>query len=151
MADSAFAKEGKHKDGRPGLGQKQISLKGMPELENVTEVKKGFNRHLHYTVAKDRNVATNFDYYTALAHTVRDQLMMRWIRTQQSYMSEDPKRIYYLSLEWYMGRSLCNTMINLGIDKYVEDAIYMVGFSFFSPHFLYLFIFVALLFLLVDH
>eukprot|EP00126_Sphaerothecum_destruens_P007209 Sdes_comp19741_c0_seq1m11734 len=91
MADSAFAKEGKHKDGRPGLGQKQISLKGMPELENVTEVKKGFNRHLHYTVAKDRNVATNFDYYTALAHTVRDQLMMRWIRTQQSYMSEDPK------------------------------------------------------------
>eukprot|EP01135_Chromosphaera_perkinsii_P000841 Nk52_evm4s152 gene=Nk52_evmTU4s152 len=127
MADSAFAHDGKSQ--RPGLGQKQISLKGMPELENVTEVKKAFNRHLHYTVAKDRNVATNFDYYTSLAHTVRDQLMMRWIRTQQRYMNEDPKRVYYLSLEWYMGRTLTNTMINLGIENYVEDAIYMLGLN----------------------
>ena len=41
--------------------------------------------------------------------------MSRWIRTQQGYYETDPKRVYYISLEFYMGRSLTNTMINLGI------------------------------------
>ena len=38
----------------------------------------------------------------------------RWIRTQQYYYEKDPKRVYYLSLEFYMGRTLTNTMVNLG-------------------------------------
>ncbi len=57
----------------------------------MTEVKKSFNRHLHYTLVKDRNVATTRDYYSALAHTVRDHLVSRWIRTQQNYYEKDPK------------------------------------------------------------
>lgn len=50
-----------------------------------------FNRHLHYTLVKDRNVATPRDYYFALANTVRDQMVGRWIRTQQYYYEKDPK------------------------------------------------------------
>lgn len=71
--------------------RKQISVRGIAQVENVGEVKKGFNRHLHYTLVKDRNVATTRDYYFALAHTVKDHLVSRWIRTQQYYYEKDPK------------------------------------------------------------
>lgn len=70
---------------------KQISVRGIAQVEDVTTIKKSFNRHLHYTLVKDRNVATQRDYYIALAHTVRDHLVSRWIRTQQYYYENDPK------------------------------------------------------------
>lgn len=71
--------------------RKQISVRGLAGVENVSELKKNFNRHLHFTLVKDRNVATPRDYYFALAHTVRDHLVGRWIRTQQHYYEKDPK------------------------------------------------------------
>lgn len=71
--------------------RKQISVRGIAEVEDVAAIKKTFNRHLHYTLVKDRNVATPRDYYFALAHTVRDHLVSRWIRTQQHYYEKDPK------------------------------------------------------------
>lgn len=107
--------------------RKQISVRGIAQVENVTNVKKSFSRHLHYTLVKDRNVATPRDYYNTLAHTVRDHLVSRWIRTQQYYYEKDPKRVYYLSLEFYMGRTLTNTMVNLGIQNAVDEALYQVG------------------------
>uniref|UniRef100_A0A6I8R4C9 Alpha-1,4 glucan phosphorylase n=1 Tax=Xenopus tropicalis TaxID=8364 RepID=A0A6I8R4C9_XENTR len=107
--------------------RKQISIRGIVGVENVAELKKGFNRHLHFTLVKDRNVATIRDYYFALAHTVRDHLVGRWIRTQQYYYEKDPKRTYYLSLEFYMGRTLQNTMINLGLQNACDEAIYQLG------------------------
>lgn len=107
--------------------RKQISVRGIAGVENVAEVKKTFNRHLHYTLVKDRNVATPRDYYFALAHCVKDHLVSRWIRTQQHYYETDPKRVYYLSLEYYMGRTLQNTMINLGIQTACDEAMYQVG------------------------
>ncbi|EDX03405.1 GD23132 [Drosophila simulans] len=107
--------------------RKQISVRGIAEVGNVTEVKKNFNRHLHYTLVKDRNVSTLRDYYFALANTVKDNMVGRWIRTQQHYYEKDPKRVYYLSLEYYMGRSLTNTMINLGIQSECEEAMYQLG------------------------
>lgn len=71
--------------------KKQISVRGLAGVENVSDLKQNFNRHLHFTLVKDRNVATRRDYYFALAHTVRDHLMGRWIRTQQHYYEKDPK------------------------------------------------------------
>lgn len=71
--------------------RKQISVRGIAQVEDVSEIKTGFNRHLHYTLIKDRNVATMRDYYFALAHCVRDHMVSRWIRTQQSYHERDPK------------------------------------------------------------
>ncbi|KAJ8289066.1 hypothetical protein COCON_G00017250 [Conger conger] len=107
--------------------RKQISIRGIVGVENVAELKKGFNRHLHFTLVKDRNVATQRDYYFALAHTIRDHLVGRWIRTQQFYYETDPKRVYYLSLEFYMGRTMQNTMINLGLQNACDEAIYQLG------------------------
>ncbi|RXN01301.1 hypothetical protein EOD39_7212 [Acipenser ruthenus] len=107
--------------------RKQISVRDIAGLGDVAEIKKSFNRHLHFTLVKDRNVATPRDYYFALAHTVRDHLVGRWIRTQQYYYEKDPKRIHYLSLEFYMGRTLQNTMINLGLQNACDEAIYQLG------------------------
>nr|XP_034957340.1 glycogen phosphorylase, liver form-like [Zootoca vivipara] len=113
--------------------RKQISIRGIVGVENVAELKKGFNRHLHFTLVKDRNVATHRDYYFALAHTIRDHLVGRWIRTQQYYYEKDPKRVYYLSLEFYMGRTLQNTMINLGLQNACDEAIYQVRGGGWEP------------------
>ncbi|XP_068182719.1 glycogen phosphorylase, brain form isoform X2 [Antennarius striatus] len=107
--------------------RKQISVRGIAGLGDVQGIKRSFNQHLHYTVVKDRNVATPRDYYLALAHTVRDYLVGRWIRTQQYYYEKDPKRVYYLSLEFYMGRTLQNTMINLGLQNACDEALYQLG------------------------
>lgn len=71
--------------------RKQISVRGLAGVENVADLKTNFNRHLHFTLVKDRNVATKRDYYFALANTVRDHLVGRWIRTQQHYYEKDPK------------------------------------------------------------
>lgn len=84
--------------------RKQISVRGIAQVENVAEVKNTFNRHLHYTLVKDRNVATHRDYYFALAHTVKDHLVSRWIRTQQNYYEKDPK----VSLKLNPVKFFCN-------------------------------------------
>lgn len=107
--------------------KKQISVRGLAGVENVADLKQNFNRHLHFTLVKDRNVATKRDYYFALANTVRDHLVGRWIRTQQHYYEKDPKRVYYISLEFYMGRTLQNTMVNLGLENACDEATYQLG------------------------
>jgi starch phosphorylase len=104
-------------------------VRGIAQVENVANIKKAFNRHLHFSLIKDRNVATLRDYYFALAYTVRDHLVSRWIRTQQYYYENDPKRVYYLSLEFYMGRTLSNTMLNLGMQATVDEALYQLGLN----------------------
>jgi len=107
--------------------RKQISVRGIAVVENVTNVKKSFCRHLHYTMCTDRNIASRRDFYLSLAHTVRDLLVSRWIRTQQHFYEVDPKRVYYLSLEFYIGRTLTNTMVNLAVQSSVDEALYQLG------------------------
>lgn len=104
--------------------RKQISVRGLAGVENVSELKKNFNRHLHFTLVKDRNVATPRDYYFALAHTVRDHLVGRWIRTQQYYYEKDPKVL--LEASW-MGNGL---WIPAGGRKILEGDGELVGSGF---------------------
>lgn len=75
--------------------KRQISLRRLPIVEGVNSLKEAFNRHLHYSLVKDRNVATKRDYFASLAHTVKDKLVGKWIRTQQAYYEKDPKVLMY--------------------------------------------------------
>ena len=70
----------------------------------------GFKTHLKYTLAKDRFSSTDYDRYYALSMTVRDRLVERWISTSQTYYQQDAKRVYYLSMEYLMGRALGNNV-----------------------------------------
>jgi len=71
--------------------------------------------HLYYTCMKDPQSATMRDVYEALSHAVRDRLVQRWVRTQRTYYEQGVKRVYYLSAEFLMGRTLGNNLINLGL------------------------------------
>lgn len=77
-----------------------------------------FAEHLEFFLVKDRNTVTGDDAYYALSLAVRDRLVRRWLRTQYDYNIKDTKRVYYLSLEYLMGRLLGNALINM--DYYEE-------------------------------
>src|SRR5262245_10719461 len=82
-----------------------------------------------YQVAKDAHTATDFDVFQALAFAVRDRLMERWFRTQSAYYTADVKRVYYLSLEFLMGRALVNNIVNLRARDAYTDALRQLGYD----------------------
>jgi starch phosphorylase len=83
--------------------------------------------HLQYTQGKDEHTATPRDRYQAIAASVRDRLVNRWIETQQAYYKADAKRVYYLSLEFLMGRALGNNLMNLGLVQPMREALSGLG------------------------
>ncbi|MCZ7614658.1 MAG: glycogen/starch/alpha-glucan family phosphorylase [Ignavibacteriaceae bacterium] len=77
-----------------------------------------FAENLEFRLIKDRITATGSDAYFALSLAIRDRLVRKWLRTQHQYFQKDAKRVYYLSLEYLMGRVLGNALINM--DYYDE-------------------------------
>lgn len=93
-----------------------------PPLDAAT-FKRSVLDHLLYTCAKDLRDATAVDFYRAMAHTVRDRLVQRWIATQRTYLERDVKRAHYLSSEFLTGRSLGLCLINLGLYATAEKMV----------------------------
>ena len=79
-------------------------------------------RHLLFNDLIDPSTAGARQTFEAAARSVRDVLSQRWALTQRTYHRENPKRIYYLSMEFLIGRSLTNNITNLMLDRYVEGA-----------------------------
>ncbi len=71
----------------------------------------------------------NFAAFQAIAHSVRDHLLDRWNLTQQSHTSQDPKRVYYMSLEFLLGRTLDNALSNLSMKEAYSKAMNGLGFK----------------------
>ncbi len=85
--------------------------------------------HLRYTLAKDKYTATQRDLFHAIAYTIKDHMVGKWIQTQQQYYDADVKRVYYLSMEFLMGRTLQNSLVNLGILENCRKAVHDLGFN----------------------
>jgi starch phosphorylase len=100
------------------------------ELDPLMVIIKSFLEHLEFTLGRDKYSATPFDVYNALAYAVRDRMVERWLDTQEAYYNEDPKRIYYLSMEFLMGRTLENSLINLGMLDRFREAMESLGHDF---------------------
>lgn len=88
-----------------------------------------FKRHIALTLGKDPFSTREQDAYEALAYAVRDRLIDRWIATQQQYYLQDTKRVYYLSMEFLVGRTLGNAALNLDLRDEMREAIKAIGYE----------------------
>ncbi|MCR5033285.1 MAG: glycogen/starch/alpha-glucan phosphorylase [Lachnospiraceae bacterium] len=90
-----------------------------------------FKRSVQYNVRtlyrKTMEEATDRQIFTAVAYAIKDQVVDDWMETQKRYEEEDPKIVYYMSMEFLMGRALGNMVINLGADKEVRSALEEMG------------------------
>lgn len=105
-----------------GTARKNTKISLKPFQESI-------KKHLLYTMAKDQYSATNLDLYKSISLAVKDQLVKRWIRTQQTYYEVDAKRVYYLSLEFLMGRALGNNLINLQMYEQCAQEVREAGYD----------------------
>jgi glycogen phosphorylase len=92
-----------------------------------TPIAQALQNHLIFSAFKTSATATPRDWYATTAHTVRDHVVERWVKTSEAYQDRDPKRVYYLSLEFLIGRMLSNAALNLGIAPEVREGLHALG------------------------
>ncbi|MEW8431797.1 MAG: glycogen/starch/alpha-glucan phosphorylase, partial [gamma proteobacterium symbiont of Ctena orbiculata] len=91
------------------------------------DIQRSVSNHLVYTVGKDPYTATEHAWMMAFSHVVRDRLIERWMETQRNYYRHDAKRVYYLSMEFLIGRSLINSLLNMDIHDACTEALHKLG------------------------
>ena len=87
-------------------------------------------QHLRYTLSKDEFSKNNWDDYRSVVLALLDRLHDRWIETQQYYYKTDAKRVYYLSMEYLIGRLLDNMLVNLGLQEEAAEAMAELGLDY---------------------
>jgi starch phosphorylase len=102
---------------------------GISPLHNIEYLKKQICNHLLTFQGRDPEMVGGRDVYKALAYTLRDLLIENWIKTQKTNYSKKKKRVYYLSLEFLIGRTLGNALINMDLYDEVESALKSLGYN----------------------
>lgn len=111
------------------------SQSNIPPMEDdrtgvsIDTLKRAFLDNLFYTQGKFPGIASKHDYYMALAYTVRDRLLQRWLNTAETYTKNASRTVCYLSAEFLMGPYLGNSLISLGIYDQVKQAIEELGLN----------------------
>ena len=117
---------------RPARGVPAAPLQSLPYDSlgmDAESFKRAILGHLEYTLAElPQQVDSEWEPYVAVALAVRDRMISRWIRTQDTYYRQDAKRVYYLSLEYLMGRTLGNSLINMGLLDECDRALHELGY-----------------------
>ena len=90
---------------------------------DVPSIRHSLYNRLTYSIGKDPITATERDWFYSAAAVLRERMIERWMETMRSYYVQDRKRVYYLSLEFLMGRTLVNGMLNLSCEKEFSEAL----------------------------
>jgi starch phosphorylase len=86
-----------------------------------------YDRHLMFDNAVDAARAHDRQRFEALARSIRDLLMQRWVLTKQTQDAANPKQVYYISMEFLIGRTLANNILNMGIEAFVAEDLQSDG------------------------
>jgi len=123
----------------PGSGAGQLDVRRQKDLlyslmdnyikNDVLSVQKSIVNHVEYTLGRSRYRFDDFEAYQAASLSVRDRLIESWNDTQQHFRATDPKRVYYLSMEFLMGRSLTNSLYNLELKGTFSEALKQLGYD----------------------
>ena len=107
---------------RPGS---PVEALGMGEQQLAEDL----NRKMSLTLGRDENDESHHYLFKALSDTIRDRLIERWRATRDRYLEEQPRRISYISMEFLMGRTLSNAVLNLDLEEPVRKALSRYGCS----------------------
>lgn len=104
------------------------SITKLPELGlKIKDLSSDFKRYYSHRLGRDENCRSPHYAYEALSMAVCDRLIERWKNTYNAYRNTDCKKAYYLSMEFLMGRSFSNSVLNLGISDEITQAMYDLG------------------------
>jgi glycogen phosphorylase len=95
--------------------------------DSVTSLQESIERHARYSLGKNWRELSSRGRFDAVALAVRDQMVDRMLETEERYLRGDTKRLYYLSIEFLIGQSLGNNLLNLGIRKSCQEALRNLG------------------------
>ena len=105
-----------------------FSITTLPDLGiDLKDIQADFKRYYGHRLGRDENCRSVHYIYEALSMVIRDRLTERWKKTYIAYKKQDCKKAYYLSMEFLMGRTLSNAMLNLGVNDVVSQAMYDLG------------------------
>ncbi|CNI35546.1 MULTISPECIES: glycogen phosphorylase [Yersinia] len=97
---------------------------------SVDALKHSIAYKLMFIVGKDPSIATQHDWLNATLFAVRDRMVERWLRSNRAQLSQDVRQVYYLSMEFLLGRTLSNALLSMGIYEDIEQALDEMGLSF---------------------
>jgi starch phosphorylase len=96
-------------------------------IDAVSAIQESIRRHATYSLGKPWRALSARDLFTAVALAVRDQMVERLLETEERYRRKDPKRLYYLSIEFLLGQSLGTNLHNLGVREGYRQALHNLG------------------------
>jgi starch phosphorylase len=100
-----------------------------PDPKDVEALKQALVNRLIYSIGKDPLETGSRDWFFALAYLIRDCITQRWMDTMRGYYLRDVKRVYYLSMEFLMGRALMNSLVNMGFLDEFKQVLEDVGLN----------------------
>jgi starch phosphorylase len=109
--------------------QNQIKVEDDRTGLEIETLRRAMADNLFYIQGKYPEIASNNDFYMALAYTVRDRLLQRWLNTTRTYLNSNVKKVCYLSAEFLVGPHLGNNLINLDIFEQVRQAVEESGLN----------------------
>ncbi|GAB7260813.1 glycogen phosphorylase [Dickeya ananatis] len=94
---------------------------------SVDALKHSIAYKLMFTVGKDPSIASKHDWLNAAVLAVRDRMVERWLRSNRAQLSQDVRQVYYLSMEFLLGRTLSNALLAMGMFDDLRDALEAMG------------------------